>query len=97
MDIAKRILELCEQNYVTVNHLAEISFLTQSTLQNIVSGRNKTVQVDTIEKICIGLDITLAEFFTEKEPEFPPEAMKELKLFKEYLEYKYIIKEKTGE
>ena len=37
--------------------------MTQSTLNNIVSGRNKSVTVSTVKKICDGLNITIQDFF----------------------------------
>ena len=58
-----RILDLCNKNEITVNKLATISGMTQSTLSNIVGGRNKGVTVSTIKKICDGLDITVEDFF----------------------------------
>lgn len=58
-----RILELCEENGITVNKLATLSGLTQSTLNNIVSGRNRSVTLVTVKKICDGLDISLQTFF----------------------------------
>lgn len=58
-----RILELCKNHEITVNKLATISGITQSTLNNIVSGRNNSTTVSTIKKICDGLDITIQEFF----------------------------------
>ncbi len=61
--VRERILELCEINHITVNHLAAISGVTQSTLNNIVSGRNKSATISTIKKLCDGLGITIIEFF----------------------------------
>ncbi len=58
-----RILELCKQRRITVNKLANHCGITQSTLNNIVSERNKGTTVSTIKKICDGLDITIEEFF----------------------------------
>ena len=58
-----RILELCAQRKISVNRLATISGVTQSTLNNIVGGRNHSVTVSTIKKLCDGLDISLREFF----------------------------------
>ena len=58
-----RILELCTENNITVNKLATISGLTQSTLNNIVGGRNNSTTISTIKKICDGLDISVSEFF----------------------------------
>ena len=61
--VRARILDLCAQRGITVNRLATISGVTQSTLNNIISGRNNSVTVSTIKKICDGLDISLREFF----------------------------------
>ena len=61
--IRYRVLELCRENGITVNKLAIISGMTQSTLNNIVSGRNKSVTVSTVKKICDGLNITIQDFF----------------------------------
>ena len=59
----KRILELCEMNNITINKLSLMCGITQSTLNNIISGRNKSTTVSTIKKICDGLNITILEFF----------------------------------
>lgn len=61
--INKRISELCTNRGITVNKLATISGITQSTLNNIVSGRNNSTTVSTVQKICDGLEITITEFF----------------------------------
>ena len=58
-----RILELCKENGITVNKLATISGITQSTLNNIVGGRNNSATVSTIKKICDGLNISIQDFF----------------------------------
>ena len=62
--IRERILELCQERGISVNKLCTISGITQSTVNNIVSGRNSSTTVATIKKICDGLDITLGEFFS---------------------------------
>ena len=61
--LRKRIVELVDENDITINKLATISGITQSTLNNIVSGRNNSATVSTVKKICDGLDITVREFF----------------------------------
>ena len=58
-----RILELCKQKGITVNKLSYICGITQSTLNNIVSGRNSTTTISTVKKICDGLEITIQDFF----------------------------------
>lgn len=61
--IKNRILELCSEHNITINKLSTLSGITQSTLNNIVSGRNNSTTVSTIKKICDGLDITIQDFF----------------------------------
>ena len=61
-----RIIELCKENKMTVNKLATISGLTQSTLSNIVGGRNNSTTISTIKKICDGLNISVQKFFNSE-------------------------------
>lgn len=58
-----RVLELCTQRNISVNKLSGMSGITQSTLNNIVSGRNRSATISTIKKICDGLEISIREFF----------------------------------
>ena len=58
-----RIMELCGEHHITLNKLSTICGITQSTLNNIISGRNATTTVSTIKKICDGLDIHIRDFF----------------------------------
>ncbi len=61
--VKERILELCQEHGITINKLATISGVTQSTLNNIVSGRNNSTTISTIKKLCDGLEISIEEFF----------------------------------
>lgn len=61
--VIERIMELCAMNNITLNRLATISGLTQSTLNNITSRRNNTTTLSTVQKICDGLNITVKYFF----------------------------------
>ena len=61
-----RICELCAEHKITLNKLATISGITQSTLNNIVSGRNKGATVSTVKKVCDGLNISIREFFASQ-------------------------------
>lgn len=66
-DVTKRINDLCKKkNIGSTYELAKLTGITQSTLQNILS-EGRSPRTDTIERICNGLGITLAEFFTENE------------------------------
>ena len=39
-------------------------FKTQSTLNNIMSGRNNSPTVSTVKKLCDGLEISVISFFS---------------------------------
>lgn len=65
--VKRRILELCEMNGLSINRLCTISGVTQSTVNNIVSGRNNSATVSTIKKLCDGLGITIQDFFSAEQ------------------------------
>ena len=64
--VKERILELCREHDISVNKLSSMSGVTQSTVNNIVSGRNNSATVSTIKKLCDGLGITIEEFFSSE-------------------------------
>jgi len=61
--VKERIIDLCKEHDISINKLSTISGVNQSTLNNIVSGRNKSTTISTIKKVCDGLDITIQDFF----------------------------------
>lgn len=63
--IIHRILYYIKERDITVNKLATISLITQSTLNNIVNNHTKDIKLLTIIKICDGLEISLCEFFDD--------------------------------
>ncbi len=64
--VRERIITLCKEKNITVNKLATISGITQSTLNNIISGRNNSTTISTIKKICDGLEISIQDFFNSE-------------------------------
>ena len=61
--VRQRIIQLCQERDILINKLSSISGVTQSTVNNIVSGRNNSATVSTIKKLCDGLGITIDDFF----------------------------------
>ena len=59
-------MNYAKKNDITLNGLSMISGITQSTLNNIVSGRNNSTTVSTVQKICDGREITVKDFFDSK-------------------------------
>ena len=58
-----RIRELCEQNKIKFNTLANESGLTPSTVSSVLDEKRKDIGILVLKKICDGLNITITEFF----------------------------------
>ena len=61
--VVKRIEGLCRERNLTVNALSNISGITQSTVNDIVSGTTYNAGIVTIKKLCDGLGISVRDFF----------------------------------
>ena len=66
--VANRIIELCEERNITINGLAYVSGVPNSTIKGIFYKRSKNPGITNIKKLCDGFEITLGEFFST--PEF---------------------------
>ena len=64
--VKERILELCREKNLSVNKLSNMSGVTQSTVNNIVSVRNHSATISTIKKLCDGMGITIEDFFNSE-------------------------------
>lgn len=62
-----RIRKLCKEHNITINKLATMSDVKQSTLDNIVRGLTKNPRVKTLHKISLAFNMTLAEFLNYAE------------------------------
>ena len=62
--VAKRFKQLCDQRGIRPNELATRAGVTPSTVYSMLDPSRQRVSIATIKKLCDGLDITLAEFFS---------------------------------
>ena len=63
----RRIRELCRQRGITINKLATMSGIKQSTLDNIVRGLTKNPRVMTLHRIALAFNRSLADFLDLKD------------------------------
>lgn len=67
MDISEavvlRLNELCAQRSITINRLATLSAVTQSTVSDFMRGSTKNIGIITLKKLVDGLDLTITDFF----------------------------------
>lgn len=76
--IIDRIESLCEKKQISRYRLSQKSGLAQSSISNLLN-RKSLPTIPTLERICEGLDVTLAQFFAgEDETPNLTEEQKEL-------------------
>ena len=56
-----RLKDLCDKHNITVNKLATLSGITQSTVENIMAGKTKNPKLKTLHKLAMGLNMTVSE------------------------------------
>lgn len=59
--IILRLTQLCKERSLTINRLAVLSGITQSTVENIMNGKTKNPKLKTMHKLSVGLGITVSE------------------------------------
>ena len=59
---ALRIRQLCYEQGITINRLATLSGLKQSTIDNIIRGASKNPKVHTLHQIAVTFNMTLSDF-----------------------------------
>lgn len=71
MDVIARINEIMKQQGLTEYKLAKLSNLSPSTIKNI-KARNTVPSITTLESICDTFNMTLSQFFADKDTTFYP-------------------------
>ena len=62
--LKEAILRLCKEKNITVNKLASLSGLTQSTVDSILKGKSTNPKINTLQKISSGLDMEYSDFIS---------------------------------
>lgn len=61
--VRERILELCRENNYSINKLANICGIPQSTISGVLNESKRSTTLATVKKLCDGLNITIIDFF----------------------------------
>lgn len=64
MDIMKRINDLCRERNLSKYRLSLLTGISQSAFSKM-ERQQSTLSIDTIQRICDALGISLAQFFSE--------------------------------
>lgn len=65
--LVERIRSLCQRRGLSINKLAEMSDIGQSTIDILMNGHTLNPGVRTLHKIALAFSMTLAEFLDFKE------------------------------
>ena len=63
--VAKKFQQICKERHMTLNELANLSGVTPSTLYSMMDEKRRDISIITIKKFCDGLEMSLADFFTD--------------------------------
>lgn len=61
--IRQRIINLVSINHINLKELSRRSNVSYSTLINFMSGKAKTITLSTLYDLCLGLNVSLLNFF----------------------------------
>lgn len=59
--VIKRLTDLCSKKNITINKLATLSGITQSTVDNLMKGKTRNPKLKTLHKLAVGLDMTVSQ------------------------------------
>lgn len=59
--IRGRLQYLIGQRGITINRLATLSGITQSTVENVIHGKTRNPKLKTLHRLACGLDMTVSE------------------------------------
>lgn len=60
-----KIFKLCAERNITINKLAMLAGINQSTVNSLIDGTSKNPKLLTILRLCLGLDMELKDFFDD--------------------------------
>ena len=90
--VAERIKELCAKKNMSQYELAKKAGMTQSSISTLLNEGN-VPRITTLEKVCNGFGITLAQFFT-MDGQYPDLSEEQIKVLDTW--EKLSVKEKAA-
>lgn len=61
-----KIFNHLKEENISINELSLRSCLTQSTLQSFLTKKTSKISLETLNKICYGMNTTVQDFFKDK-------------------------------
>ena len=60
--IVNRIVSLCKARGISINKLAEMSGVSQSTIDNLINRKTFSPKIRTLHRIALTFSMTISEF-----------------------------------
>ncbi len=64
-EVIERIRELCVEKQMDAAQLAERARIDRAFFEHILNGQADRIQIVDLQKICMGLDIDIIDFFSD--------------------------------
>ena len=64
--IVTRFQQICKERNIKYNELATMSGVTPSTIYSMMDKSRKEISIITVKKLCDGLEISTADFYSDK-------------------------------
>ena len=61
--VRERLLELCQEQNISVNHMCVLAAVPQSTINNFLNRKTHNLGIITLKKLTDGLNIDIVDFF----------------------------------
>ncbi len=65
--VRTRLISLCRERDISVNHMCELAAVPQSTVNNFLNRKTHNIGVITLKKLIDGLGLTITDFFDTQE------------------------------
>jgi len=62
-----RLISLCRERDISVNHMCELAAVPQSTVNNFLNRKTHNIGIITLKKLMDGLGLTITDFFDTQE------------------------------
>lgn len=62
-----RLIALCRDRNITVNHMCELAAVPQSTINNFLNRNTHNIGIITLKKLVDGLGLSITDFFDTDE------------------------------
>jgi len=66
-EVRKRLILLCRERDISVNHMCELAAVPQSTVNNFLNRKTHNIGIITLKKLIDGFGLTITDFFDTQE------------------------------